>query len=305
MSDRKATKPVRLNTRLLHSVQAVMARLLQCVPASLLLFAQFVDDYRNVIDGVVAAYPQDREEILHARAILNGATFPLVGELCCPWNTSTSAGDFLSPGVPANLLSTNQVRFRFLERDDFSGATAGYRFKQVTINDAVVWEEDVAGGFTAWKPVEVNATRWVQEKTNAILSFRLFDKKGVSNFGVHWRVKDLNPEGMQLAANLDEPERWKVNSHGPFTAGFGRAMQGPHRSIHIPLILMTAGSADEFRLRHGEPATPQRIAEWLRLCLETWRGGRGEGVVTYCLDKRMNSQAFPLAQKLFEEFRAK
>ena len=68
---------------------------------------------------------------------------------------------------------------------------------------------------------------------------------------------------------------------------------------------MTAGSADEFRLRHGDPASPERIAEWLRMSLRAWSEGQCDGVVTYCLDKRPESEVFPLAKKLFQDFRDK
>src|SRR2546422_809769 len=64
-----------------------------------------------------------------------------------------------------------------------------------------------------------------------------------------------------------------------------------------------AGSAGEFRQRHGEPASPERIAQWLRMSLQAWREDQCDGVVTYCLDKRSQSETFPLAQKLFREFR--
>jgi hypothetical protein len=66
---------------------------------------------------------------------------------------------------------------------------------------------------------------------------------------------------------------------------------------------MTAADAGEFRQRHGDPASPERIAEWLRMSLEALRDGQCDGVVTYCLDKRPQSQTFPLAQRLFQEFR--
>jgi len=65
---------------------------------------------------------------------------------------------------------------------------------------------------------------------------------------------------------------------------------------------MTAASSGEFAVRHGQPATPERMASQLRLSLEAWRDGKCDGVVTYCLDKRPQSQLFPLAQKLFREF---
>lgn len=75
------------------------------------------------------------------------------------------------------------------------------------------------------------------------------------------------------------------------------------RRFHIPFVSMTAGDEHEFRLRHGDPATPERIAEWLRMSLQAWKDGKCDGVVTYCLDKRSQSKIFSFALKLFREFR--
>ena len=44
----------------------------------------FVQDYREVIDGVVVAYPPDRDEIDRAWAILNDAAVVMPGELSFP-----------------------------------------------------------------------------------------------------------------------------------------------------------------------------------------------------------------------------
>jgi hypothetical protein len=39
------------------------------------------------------------------------------------------------------------------------------------------------------------------------------------------------------------------------------------------------------------------------MCLQARADGLCDGVVTYCLDKEPTSATFPLAQKLFEQFR--
>jgi hypothetical protein len=267
------------------------------------LTRRFVEDYHEVIDGVVAAYPGDREEINNARAILNGELLSIPGELSCPWSTPTKPGDFVSASVTAQMLSAERARVRFREQVDFTGPTKGYHFKQVLLDSAVVWEEDVAGGTNGWRNVDLDVSAQTRGKTNVTLSFRLFDKKGVSNFGVRWRLGGLQTEGLQPEATLAQPARWRVELHGPWEAGFGPALGQRGPSLHVPFIVMTAASADEFRLRHGEPATPARISEWLRLCLDAWREGRCDGVVTYCLDKQPRSQVFPLARTLFLEYR--
>jgi hypothetical protein len=263
----------------------------------------FVEEYHPVIDGVVVAYPQDREEINYAHAILNGETVTAPGQLGCPWNTPTSAGDFASAELPVSVLSSNRHQVRFRGQDDFTGPTDGYHFKQLLVDGVVVWEEDVAGGISAWQDIQVDVTSQVLGKTNVTLAFRLLDKKGVSNFGVHWRLRDLRTEGLHPPADLNEPRLWRLHQRGPLEAEFGQTDAGSKRHYHFPFVVMTAGDAGEFRQRHGDPDSPERIAKWLRMSLQAQTDGQCDGVVTYCLDKSPQSTIFPLAQRLFQEFK--
>ncbi len=263
---------------------------------------KFVADYREVIDGVVVAYLQDRDEIERTWAVLNDADLAQPSELSYPPDTPSKPGDFVAARQSAHALPADRYVLTFRERDTFTGPTAGYHFKQLLADGAIVWEQDVAGGPAGWRTITVDLTERVRGKTEVTLAFRLFDKKGVSNFGVRWRLRDLHVESLRLGANLNEPQKWKVDRQGAFEAGFGSVVKPGQRRFHIPFISMTAGDAGEFRQRHGDPATPERIAEYLRMSLQAWRDGKCDGVVTYCLDKRPQSKAFPLAQELFHEF---
>jgi len=73
--------------------------------------------------------------------------------------------------------------------------------------------------------------------------------------------------------------------------------------FHVPLIVMTAAQPIEFKPRHGEPASPERIRQWLRICLDSMRNRIGEGVVTYCLDKGTESPVFLLVRNLVGELK--
>jgi hypothetical protein len=193
---------------------------------------------------------------------------------------------------------------RFFERDDFTGPTAGYHFKQLLVNGKVVWEDDVAGGTNDWREIEAELSGFGRTGTNSLtVSFRLLDKKGVGNFGVRWRVRDLAVEGLQLSASLSDPAKWQVEQRGAFDAGFGQAVSKRQSRFHLPLIVMTATQPIEFKLRHGEPASPERISQWLSMCLDAMRDQKCEGVVTYCLDKANQSPVFPLAKGLFGKAR--
>jgi hypothetical protein len=263
----------------------------------------FVEDYRDLIDGVVVAYLQDQEEIERTWALLNDAEIAPPGGFSYPWNFPSREGDFVMGNQPSRVVPSGRYRLRFRERDDFTGPTAGYHFKQLLVDRSVVWEQDVAGGSPAWHEVMVDITDHVRGKTNVTVAFRMIDKKGVSNFGVHWRLSNLRVEGLQLAADLSQPQKWTVARQGAFETGFGGAVKPGQRRFHVPFISMAAGDAHEFRLRHGDPASPERIAEQLRLSLQAYRDGKCDGVATYCLDKSSTSQTFPLVQKLFQEFR--
>ena len=263
----------------------------------------FVQDYREVIDGVVVAYPQDRDEIDQAWALLNDAAVVMPGELSFPWSTPSQPGDFVLASQSATVGPGGRQRLRFRERDDFTAGTSDYHFKQLLVNETVVWEDDVAGGTNAWREVTVDVTAATESKTNLTLAFRLLDKQGVSNFGVRWQVKDLQADGLKLAAGLDQPQKWRVSQRGAFEAGFGDRIKPPECRFHVPFIVMTAGDVGEFRLRHGDPASPERIAEWLKFFLQAWREGKCDGVVTYCLDKQPRSRIFDLARDLFGQYR--
>jgi hypothetical protein len=141
---------------------------------------KFVDDYRGVIDGVVVAYLQDREEIERTWAILNDADVPATSELSYPWDKPSRAGDYVMAGQSAKVLPADRYELRFHQRDDFSGPTAGYHYKQLLLDGTVAWEEDVAGGSNDWHEVPVDVTKHVRGKTTVALAFRLLDKKGVS-----------------------------------------------------------------------------------------------------------------------------
>src|SRR5205823_4460974 len=102
---------------------------------------KFADDYRNVIDGAVAAYPQSAQEIERAWAIFNDAAIAEPCELTFPHYTPSDQGDFVLVSQEANVTTGNHHSLRLFERDDFTGPTAGYHFKQLLVNDSVVWEE--------------------------------------------------------------------------------------------------------------------------------------------------------------------
>lgn len=277
-----------------------------------------IEAYRDTIDGVVVAYLVDRGDIEHACSVLNGRDAPGRDEICFPNYTPSQRGDFgaisaparveggpfdAAQGRPLDVVQGGPAVVHFRERDDYDGATAGYHFKQLLIDGQVVWEADVAGGDAKWHDVSVDVSREVKGKARVTLTFRLIDKQPVGNFGVKWRLADLQAQGLRPDADLRQSENWHAAVQGDFDTGFGAAATTqPHERRRLAFISMVATQKQEFQLRHGLPATSQRIAERLRVSLQAWQEGKCDGVVGYCLDLTPQSDTFGPVQTLFHQF---
>jgi hypothetical protein len=264
---------------------------------------RFVEDYASLIDGVVVAYPQSREEIDQARAVLEGEAALFANTLAYPGNTSSQPGESVMISQRAAVRPADRYVLHFEEGDDYTGATFGYHFKQLLVDGEVVWEEDVAGGAPGWREVSVDVTPQLKGKAKATVAFRLLEKKGVGNFPVRWQLRHVRAPGLRLVAALDRPRQWTVTRNGAFETGFGEQPKrvGP-KPRHLPFIVMTAGNQEEFRMRHGDPPSPERVAQWLRMSLQAWRAGKCEGVVLYCLDKGPDSATFAPARDVLAHF---
>ncbi len=261
---------------------------------------EWVESYRTAIDGVVLAYAQDRDEIDAAWSVLHDVVVELPGEIRFPGSTPSEAGDFAAISQEVGVAPSGPYRVRFRERDDFVGPTAGYHQKQLLLDGEVVWSEDVAGGSREWHDVAVELPS-LAGRERAELTFRVLDAKGVSNFGVGWRLTDLDLEGLDSGFGLDACDRWRVAKRGAFEVGFGDGAKPGARGFGVPLFLMPSGDLAEFEQRHGAPATPARVAAFVRFSLDACRAGHGSGVLTYCLDKSSGSATFDAVRRAFAQ----
>ena len=189
------------------------------------------------------------------------------GELSFPWSTPSQPGDFVRASQSAKVLPDGRQRLRFRERDDFTGATAGYHFKQLLVNDAVVWEADVAGGTNAWREVTVDVTAAAQGRTNltlALLSVRQERRQQLR--------RPLAGQGLAggraAARRRPRPAAGSGRSHsaGPLRPGLATELKPPEHRFHVPFIVMTAGDAVRVQAaprRPGQPRAHRRVAQVL------------------------------------------
>ncbi len=264
---------------------------------------EFMRAYAPVIDGVVVAYPRDREIIRQAARILRDeVAWPARCEMRFPWNRRSAAGDMAEIACtvrPAEGAERQIVRFRW--RDDFAGPTAGYHFAELVVGGEVVWKADVAGGDGRWRQVQVDVTKQVAGKRSVELALGCRDEKAVSNFGVRVEFSGLELDGFAgRAPNLGRREDWKVEVRGAWNVSFEPAWAGTGQ-YKLPFIVMPAGSPSQFRKRHpGSEGTPGEVARHIRMILEAMRAGECDGIAIYCLPLREGNEYFRAVQALIE-----
>jgi len=114
-------------------------------------------------------------------------------ELSYPAHTISRPGEFAQWPLPIMLPDPSEsIALSFWRGDSFVGPTAGYHFLQVLIGDKIVWENDVAGGSTGlhYMKIPISATDVPAAGQLMIVSFRLYNKKLVTNFPVNVYVAE-------------------------------------------------------------------------------------------------------------------
>lgn len=156
--------------------------------------------------------------------------------LTMPSETATSAGDYVSVSQEVRPQpSSVSYRLRFAELDSYPIGTAGYHFKQLLVDGQTVWEADVAADpALSWVERSFDLTPYLKGKPHATLTFRLFDKKGVTNFGIRVSVADVNASGFSVAnADFTNDTGWTFGKRGPGSAVYGDYVCDPDRQRHV------------------------------------------------------------------------
>lgn len=140
---------------------------------------------------------------------------------------SLSVGNFTSTPDGANTSASQRVivdpdakrkTLTFRHHDpDAEGDLTGYQFKQVLVDDTVVWDQDVSEdpGQT-WLRTTLDLTEELAGKTSATLTFRLAHKKGVGWWPLDFAVDDVRAHGMKVRNGGFESKRsWELSRTYP------------------------------------------------------------------------------------------
>ena len=148
-----------------------------------------------------------------------------------PWNQGSSAGDYakVTQTINGSQITEDSHLLRVWVRDDYNGGTSGYHFKQVVAGDTVLWEDDVSGNEGGWISADMNISDYIGEDLN--LTLRVYDKKGVGNFGVSVWWDDV-----AILMNTTGDVAWIIN---------GSLAAGTERHYYVYFDTLENGSKDD------------------------------------------------------------
>jgi hypothetical protein len=100
---------------------------------------------------------------------------------------------------------------------------SGYHFKQVLIDDAVVWQQDSGvnpTGRTPWEEVVLDLSPYLAGKTSANLTLRLYENNGVGNFFDNSGFDSLQATGFTITnGDFEQNRGWAIKSTTPGMIG--------------------------------------------------------------------------------------
>jgi len=120
-----------------------------------------------------------------------------------------------------------------------SSSLPGYHFKQVLVDDVLVWERDVtADGSNTWYTEAVDITQYCEGKSEVSVKFRLYDKKTLSSYAVDTYWDDFSIIGGDVVnGDFERSLFWRYNeNYGAFSGGYSTAYKkSGERSYNLRL----------------------------------------------------------------------
>lgn len=130
----------------------------------------------------------------------------------------TSGGNYAQAAQVVRVdPSASAYTLRFSDWDEFSPdvALAGYHVKQVLVDGAVAWSQDIAdAGGATWQPDTVDLTNALRGKSTATLAFRLYEDNGVGNYPIDLGIDDVSGTGFTVRnGGFESRDGWTLSNN--------------------------------------------------------------------------------------------
>jgi hypothetical protein len=263
-------------------------------------WADFIERFGTLVDGVVAAYPKSRLQVGNALAYLNDEPHGATAIIDFPRTKSSRAGDRGTVLADLRVTDPAKASVSFYWDSGDHGDNRGYHQAVVRVDGRTVWQTDTAesAGDGGDHVVDIDLERHVRRGKTVQLEIGIVEQRGVSHYPLIARFDDIRLTGFDTPTGMASERFFTRRATSAFTVDLLPASQGGGR-FKIPMILMPAGEPEQHEKRYPESGTPRNIARKIEMCINLLSAGRVEGVVTYCLPKETGDSTFQAARQEF------
>ncbi|MCP2329454.1 hypothetical protein HDA40_007961 [Hamadaea flava] len=253
-------------------------------------YSNMLGAYRYYIDGVIFPYRNESNGIdmtnsanadPETRAVYDAIS--CAGSARCaqfyfPPNTASTAGWKTSYSTTVSVNPTAaSYGLTFDVWDDFTGATAGYRYARVAIDNTVVFSRDIAGtpASTAVTISDSVLRPLLAGKSSATLRIEMYDAKAVANFHTAMTFDSIAGTGFTVTSgDFDSGTGWTAaRSSTAYLYGFVPNMK--------PTLMTYASKL----AREPDAPTPAYVGAVVDTALDLAALGITDGSLIYCLNK--------------------
>jgi len=138
-----------------------------------------------------------------------------IARISYPGNTPGAAGIWGELSQTVTVTDGANASVTFKVKDDYTGGTSGYIFKQFLVDDVVVWQEDVAGQNGNWETITVNLSPYMTGKSTAKIQLRLKNAQAVTWFNLVSAWDDIVATGFKVANPYFDGDTGWTKSQSP------------------------------------------------------------------------------------------
>lgn len=243
--------------------------------------------------GMVVAYPPSKQALSDVQRQWQGRENKQRGWRIRLGYKPVPAGELVGVERPWQMEHSGPIGMRLSWKDNYNYFRSGQRAIVVTVNDQIVYQEDLA----TYQNQQIQLPLDTFKKLGDLLHIRVGLKSlnGEARLPLMLEISDLEMTDLVPAT----PE-WRVFGASPLAAVepldhkplFQRAM---------PVIVMPAAEHAEYLRRYGTNASSEGIADRVSEAMQMRNSGIA-GVVTYCLDKAIGGEDARAVAEVFQQY---
>ena len=247
-------------------------------------WAEFVNRFGKLVDGVVLCYPKSENGIRNAVTYLEDRRHGPSAIIMLPRHHGAARGDGASVIMEEYIAQPEQASMSFYYDVTESAETdSSLQNARILVDGRTAWESPTEGRRRD-AVIRVDLRPVLRGRPGKVrIEFDVITvRTGVpETLPVIVRFDDIRMYGTRERELPFDPDlQLKEREAGKFNVTLLPGTRGSDR-FNFPIVLMPTGEAEQYEKRYDTRGTPEAVAAKVRLCLAMMSNGIVDGVVPY------------------------